>query len=131
MVTWPPSLLTLCPPTAVQVWIDMARVVNGEALAHNVIGFCIVGALLASLAVVYLTCTGRKSAWFLPNGIAFAIVRTVAAGVRDGVQVSVAARLPCRVRVWVWRVQPGGDRDTTVDFATAAWVSSPVVVAPV
>ena len=60
-----------------QMWIDMAKVVNGESLMSHVIGFCVAGALLAIAAVLVRACVGGSSkvSSFIPNGIAFAVVR--------------------------------------------------------
>jgi uncharacterized oligopeptide transporter (OPT) family protein len=58
-------------PTA-GVWVNMARMVNGEVEAHNVFPFCLVAGLLAGLLPV-LSQAFPKWANYLPSGIGFAI----------------------------------------------------------
>lgn len=58
-------------PTA-GVWVNMARMVNGEVEAHNVFPFCLVAGVLAGLLPV-LSQAFPKWANYLPSGIGFAI----------------------------------------------------------
>jgi OPT family oligopeptide transporter len=65
-------------PTA-GVWVDMAKLVNGGTLAHNVIGFCIAGAIL-SAAIPILENLFPKSSKihkYMPSGIAAAVAMYV------------------------------------------------------
>eukprot|EP01116_Phalansterium_solitarium_P003425 TRINITY_DN1424_c0_g1_i1.p1 TRINITY_DN1424_c0_g1~~TRINITY_DN1424_c0_g1_i1.p1 ORF type:complete len:663 (-),score=185.50 TRINITY_DN1424_c0_g1_i1:463-2451(-) len=61
-------------PTA-QIWIDMAKLVNGGTLAENVLGFCIGFAVFAG-ALPLLELWPRFCP-FLPSGIAFAVAMYV------------------------------------------------------
>jgi hypothetical protein len=54
------------------VWVNMARMVNGEVEAHNVLPFCVVAGVLAGLLPV-LSLAFPKLEHYLPSGIGFAM----------------------------------------------------------
>ncbi|KYR00052.1 hypothetical protein DLAC_03195 [Tieghemostelium lacteum] len=60
------------PAPTSQVWLDMARLVNGGSLATNVLPFCIVSAVLVSLIPIAEAFKPSLEK-YLPSGIAFAI----------------------------------------------------------